>query len=163
MHKGFILYFIWRTIADEGATPRAYLWCILLIFMSDLKYCNHPSKSSLVVFQSDWFTICQWKEHFVLINRRISKVGWDYWTLLQISHVSKTFGKLFRSYPELLSKFGEVLFQECFWRNLSPGLVRWSSLQTGKVKCEANFVSSGSNTVKRIRRRKYAQLSSRGR
>ena len=39
---------------------------------------------------------------------------------------SKTFGKFFRSYSELLSKFGEISFQEYvnFWRYLSPGLLR---------------------------------------
>ena len=56
----------------------------------------------------------------------------------------KTLGKFFRSYSELISKFGEISFQEyvsegichpVFYVNLVYKLRR--------VKCEANFVSSG--------------------
>ena len=37
----------------------------------------------------------------------------------------KTFGKFFRSYSDLLSKFGEISFSRiCYGRNLSPGLLR---------------------------------------
>ena len=37
----------------------------------------------------------------------------------------KTFGKFFRSYSELLSKFGEISFQE--YRYVSDGIFTWSS------------------------------------
>ena len=40
-------------------------------------------------------------------------------------------------------------------RNLSPGLLRWSSLQNNRVKETPNFISSGSKIVKRLRRRQY--------
>ena len=40
-------------------------------------------------------------------------------------------------------------------RGPSPGLLQWSSLQTQRVKCEANFVSSGSKIFKRIWRRNF--------
>ena len=43
----------------------------------------------------------------------------------------------------------------CFGRNLSPGLLQWSSLQIRSVKCEANIVPSGSKIVQRLRRLKY--------
>ena len=38
----------------------------------------------------------------------------------------KSFGKFFRSYSDLLSKFGEIslILRICFGRNLSPGLLR---------------------------------------
>ena len=38
----------------------------------------------------------------------------------------------------------------CYGMNLSPGLLRRSSLQTRRVRCEANIVSSGSKIVKRF-------------
>ena len=71
----------------------------------------------------------------------------------------KTFGKFFRSYSDLLAKFGEISFQE----NVTEGIchpVFYDDLvnKLRRVKCEANFVSSGSKTVKRIWRRKYDPL-----
>ena len=68
----------------------------------------------------------------------------------------KTFGKFFRSYCDLLSKLCEISFQgyvsdgishPVFYVNLVYKLMRF--------KCEANFVSSGSKIVKRLRRQKY--------
>ena len=49
-----------------------------------------------------------------------------------------------------------------FRMNLSPGLLRWSSLQTKGAKGTASVVSSSSKIVKRIRHRKYDQVVSRG-
>ena len=68
----------------------------------------------------------------------------------------KTFGKFFRSYSDLLSKFGDISFQE----NVSEGIfhpVFYGHLvyKLRRVKCEANFVSSGSKIVKLLRCRKY--------
>ena len=36
----------------------------------------------------------------------------------------KTFGKFFRSYSDLLSKFGEISFQEYVTEGVSPGILR---------------------------------------
>ena len=55
----------------------------------------------------------------------------------------KTFGKFFRSYSELLSKFGAISFQEYVSkRNHPPGLLRWSCLQTkeGQKRIEVHLV-----------------------
>ena len=55
----------------------------------------------------------------------------------------KTFGKFFRSYSELLSKFGAISFS----RNHSPSLLRWSCLQTkeGQRRSEFHLVGLESN------------------
>ena len=68
----------------------------------------------------------------------------------------KTFGKFFRSYSELLSKFGEISCQG----NVSKGITHpffYCDLvyKLRRVKGEANFISSGSKIVKRLRRRQY--------
>ena len=70
----------------------------------------------------------------------------------------KTFGKFCRSYSELLSKFGEISFQEY----VSEGtfhLVFYGDLVyiLKRVKCEENFISSGSKIFQRLQRRKYDQ------
>ena len=62
----------------------------------------------------------------------------------------KTFGKLFRSYSELPSKFGAILFQDY----VSQGIIH-PVYKLRRVKGEANFISSGSKIVKRLRRRQY--------
>ena len=78
---------------------------------------------------------------------------------LQISKASKTSGKFLMSYFDLLSKFGEKSFQEYVSEGIShPVLCGDLVYKLRRVKCEANFVSSGSKIVKRIRRRKYDQV-----
>ena len=72
------------------------------------------------------------------------------------SQASKTSGQFFRSYSELLSKFGEILFQEYVSEGISHSVFYGDqAYKLSRDKCEENFVSSGSNIVKRLRRRKY--------
>ena len=68
----------------------------------------------------------------------------------------KTFGKFFRSYSELLSKFGAISFQ----LYVSKGIIHpvfYNDLvyKLRSVKGETNFISSSSNIVKRLKRRQY--------
>ena len=68
----------------------------------------------------------------------------------------RTFGKFFRSYTELLSKFGEISFQEHISKRITHP-VSYDDLvyKLRRVKGETNFISSGSKIVKRLRRRQY--------
>ena len=60
----------------------------------------------------------------------------------------KTFGKFFRSYTDLLSKFGEISFQEYVTEGIShPVFYGGLVYKLRRVGCEANFVSSGSKIV----------------
>ena len=69
----------------------------------------------------------------------------------------KRFGK-FRTYSDLLSKFGEISFQEYVSEGISRPLFYGDLVnKLRRFKCEANFVSSGSKIVKCLRRRKYDQ------
>ena len=68
----------------------------------------------------------------------------------------KTFGKFFRSYSQLLSKFCYISFQE----NVSKGIshpVFYGDLvyKLMRVKDTPNFILSGYKIVKRLRRREY--------
>ena len=57
----------------------------------------------------------------------------------------KTFGKFLRSYSDLLSKFGEISFQEYVTEGISnPVFYGDLVYKLRGVRCEANFVSSGS-------------------
>ena len=69
----------------------------------------------------------------------------------------KSFWKFFRSYSDLLSKFSEISFRDLFRKeSLTRHPVYYGDLVYKRgVKYEANFVSSGSKIVKRLRRRKY--------
>ena len=70
----------------------------------------------------------------------------------------KTFGKFFRSYSELLSKFGEISFQDYVSQGIAhPVFYGDLVYKLRRVKGEANFISSGSKIVKRLRRRQYDQ------
>ena len=71
----------------------------------------------------------------------------------------KTFGKFFRSYSDLLSEFGEISFQDYVTGGIShPVFYGDLVYKLRRVRYEANFVSSGSKLVKRLRRRKYDPL-----
>ena len=71
----------------------------------------------------------------------------------------KIFGKFFRLYSDLLSKFGEISFQEYVTEGISHPVFSGDLVyKLRRVKCEANFVSSGSKIVKRLQRRQYDPL-----
>ena len=62
----------------------------------------------------------------------------------------------FRSYPELLSKFGDISFQEYFSKGIShPVFYGDLVYKLRRVKDTPNFFSLGSKIVKRLRRRQY--------
>ena len=68
----------------------------------------------------------------------------------------KTFGKFLRSYSELLSKFGDISFQEYLSKGIShPVFYGDLVYKLRRVKDTPNFISSGSKIVKRLRRRQY--------
>ena len=68
----------------------------------------------------------------------------------------KTFGKFFRSYSELLSKFGDISFQEYLSKGIShPVFYGDLVYKLRRVKDTPNIISSGSKIVKRLRRRQY--------
>ena len=72
--------------------------------------------------------------------------------------LQKTFGKFVRSYSDLLSKFGEISFQEYVTEGTSHPVYGDLVYKLRRVRCEANFISSGSKIVKRLRRRTYDPL-----
>ena len=68
----------------------------------------------------------------------------------------KTFGKFFMSYSEPLSKFCAISFQEYVCKGIThPVFYGGLVYKLRRVKGEANFISSGSKIVKRLRRRQY--------
>ena len=70
--------------------------------------------------------------------------------------IRKAFGKFFRSYSELLSKFGDISFQEYLSKGIShPVFYGDLVYKLKRVKDTPNFFLSGSKIVKRLRRRQY--------
>ena len=79
----------------------------------------------------------------------------DFWTDITSF---KTFGKFFRSYSELLSKFEEISFQEYVSEGISHPVFYGDLVdKLRRVKCEANFVSASSKIVNRLWRWKHDQ------
>ena len=63
---------------------------------------------------------------------------------LQASKKNTRYEKFFRSYSELLPKFGEILFQEYASEEIShPVFYGDLVYKLRRVKCAANIVSSG--------------------
>ena len=75
---------------------------------------------------------------------------------LQISKASETFRKFFRSYSQLLSKFGAVSFQEYVSKGITHSVFYGDLVyKLRRFKGKANFISSGSKIVKRLWHRQY--------
>ena len=85
-----------------------------------------------------------------MIKEGVLTEGYRYHKLL------KTFGKLSKSYSELLSKFGTISFQEYVPKGIThPVFYCHLVYKLRRVKGETNFISSGSKIVKRLRRRQH--------
>ena len=71
----------------------------------------------------------------------------------------KTFRKCFRSYSELLSKFGDISFQEYVSKGISHPVIYGDLVyKLRRIKDTPNFISSGLTIVKRLRRLQYDRL-----
>ena len=109
--------------------------------------------SQLVKFARCCITVLNYYSKNLQITSKLLTQDYRYHNLW------KTFGKFFRSYPELLCKFGDISFQEYVSEGISHLVLNGDLVYIlSRVKCEANSVSSGSKIVKRRRRRKYDPL-----
>ena len=95
---------------------------------------------------------------FLISILKIFKSLQNYWHRVTdwYHKLRKTFGKFFRSYSELLSKFSAISYQEY----VSKGTTHQDFCgdlvyKLRRVKNETNFISSVSKILKRIRRRQY--------
>ena len=105
--------------------------------------------SQLVRFARCCTSVSEFHSKNLQITSKLLTQGYRYHKL------RKSFGKFFRSYYDLLS-FSEISFQEYVSEGIShPVFYGDLVYKLRKVKCEANFVSSGCKIVKRLRRRKY--------
>ena len=106
--------------------------------------------SQLVRFARCCTSILDFHSKNLQITSKLLTQGYRYHKL------RKTFGKFFRSYSELLSKFGDISFQEYLSKGIShPVFYGDLVYKLRRVKDTPNFISSGSKIVKRLRRRQY--------
>ena len=106
--------------------------------------------SQLVRFARCCTSVFDFHSKYLQITSKLLIQGYRYHKL------RKTFGKFFRSYSELLSKFGAISFQEYESKGIThPVLYGDLVYKLRRVKSESNFTSTGSKIVKRFRRRQY--------
>ena len=106
--------------------------------------------SQLVRFARCCTSVLDFHSKNLQITSKLLTQGYRYHKL------RKTFGKFFRSYSELLSKFGDISFQEYMSKGIShPVFYGDLVYKLRRVKDTPNFISSGSKIVKRLRRRQY--------
>ena len=119
---------------------------------------------SIALFTFWWCRgFCQGTESdlfLFLFNSKNIKITSKLLTHGYIYHkLRKTFGKFFGSYSELLSKFGDISFQEYVSKAISHPIFFGDVVyKLRRVKDWLNFISSGSKIVKRLRRRQYDPL-----
>ena len=106
--------------------------------------------SQLVRFARCCTSVLDFHSKNLQITSKLLTQGYRYHKL------RKTFGKFFRSYSELLSKFGDISFQEYLSKGISHPLFYGDLVyKLRRVKDTPNFILSGSKIVKRLRRRQY--------
>ena len=106
--------------------------------------------SQLVRFARCCTSVLDFHSKNLQITSKLLTQGYRYHKL------RKTFGKFFKSYSELLSKFGDISFQEYLSKGIShPVFYGDLVYKLRRVKDTLNFISSGSKIVKRLRRRQY--------
>ena len=106
--------------------------------------------SQLVRFARCCTSVLDFHSKNLQITSKLLTQGYRYHKL------RKTFGKFFRSYPELLSKFGYISFQEYLSIVIShPVFYGDLVYKPRRVKDTPNFISSCSKIVKHLRRRQY--------
>ena len=106
--------------------------------------------SQLIRFARCCTSVLDFHSENLQITSKLLTQGYRYHKL------RKTFGKFFRSYSELLSKFGAISFQEYISQGIThPVFYGELVYKLRRVKGEANFISSGSKIIKRLRRCQY--------
>ena len=106
--------------------------------------------SQLVRFAKCCTSVLDFHSKNLQITSKLLTQGYRYHKL------RKAFGKFFRSYSGLLSKFGNISFQEYLSKGIShPVFYGDLVYKLRKVKDTPNFFSSGSKIVKRLWRRQY--------
>ena len=106
--------------------------------------------SQLFRFARCCTSVLEFHSKNLLITSKLLTQGYRYHKL------RKTFGKFFRSYSELLSKVGDISFQDYLSKGISHPVVYGDLVyKLRRVKDTSNFISSGSKIVKRLRRRQY--------
>ena len=109
--------------------------------------------SQLVRFARCCTSVLDFHSKNLQITSKLLTQGYRYHKL------RKTFGKFFRSYSELLSKFCDISFQEYLSKgNSHPVFYCDLVYKLRRVKNTPNFISLGSEIVKRLRRRQYDPL-----
>ena len=106
--------------------------------------------SQLVIFARCCTSVFDFHSKNLQITSKLLTQGYRY------NKLRKTFGKFFRSYSELLSKFCDISFQEYLSKGIShPVFYDDLVYKLTRVKDTPNIFSSGSKIVKRLRRRQY--------
>ena len=104
--------------------------------------------SQLVRFARCCTSVLDFHSKNLQITSKLLTQGYRYHKL------RKTFEKSFRSYSELLSKFGDISFREYVSKGISHPVFNGDLVyKLRRVKDTPNFISSGTKIVKRIRRR----------
>ena len=117
------------------------------------------SHRSVLTFRN-WSDLLDVVLAFWISILNISKLVQNCWHIvIHITNFEKTFGKFFRPHSEILSKFGDISFQEYVWKGIShPVFYGDLVYKLRRVKDTPNFISPGSKIVKRLRRRQYDLL-----
>ena len=125
----------------------AELWEVFSFLMKNI-YLFHNLFDLLVVVLAFWISIL-----------KIFKLLHNCWHRVKDITSFEFFGKFFRLYCKLLSKFCDISFQEYVSKGFAQPVFNGDLVyKLRRVKGTANFISSETKIFKRLRRRQYDPL-----
>ena len=135
--------------------------CRMILHVSEKKYClllngvstESKKRTSVIQIRRDYSPT----RNMTRINVGLVQITSKLLTHCYRYHkLRKTFGKFFRSYSKLLSKFGAISFQDYVSQGITHPVYYGDLVyKLRRVKGEANFITSGLKIVKRLRRLQY--------
>ena len=126
-----------------------YAFIFVLHFMLILQWCNHVHVSRSLESTNDSHSFAYFL--FSVLKLIGIVILWVYYTI--------PFGFTWLSNCELLSKFGDISYQEYVSKGIShPVFYGDLVYKQRRVQDTPNFISSGPKIVKRLRRRQYDPL-----
>ena len=131
----FIPAFTTNAMTSDFLSLISHGWVVTFLDSHRTVFTFHCWLDLLGVVLAFWISILK-------ITSKLLTKGYRYHKL------RKTFGKFFRSYSELLSKFGDISFQEYLSKGIShPVFFDDLVYKLRRVKDTPNFFSSGSKIM----------------
>ena len=154
---GLYVEFVRKCIYSAFWNTVVYVYDIIIRYNGPQKHCQLTNSNGNLEILTSILYIRLSRANKNIISVTTTTRGWDLSSNITCTRRWLAHRNIFfRSYSELLSKFGAISFQEYVSKGIThPDFYGDLVYKLRRVKSESNFISSGSKIVKRLRRRQY--------